>query len=275
MFTFLLGNEIEFGHQEVSAGRVFSLHESVSAAAGCSPGLNMPLVPLSSIEHWPFFSSCLAPITVFHKASSAIIYHLSCSVHTACTSVYRSHDMHRSARRAPPPSQAVQLMQSPKFSEKQAGYLFVSVLLTDSHELMEEVGKVVAADIRSDKQLECCLALHCVANIGGKILAEAVGESLGKLFKSRDTPPFVKKKVSLALLKLMREGSISYMGAPEYVKAMNQALQRTEYGVLTSATSLAIACGLRYGDEYEACVPDAITMLHRLTMKGCDDPEYV
>ena len=91
--------------------------------------------------------------------------------------------------------QAVQLMQSPKFSEKQAGYLFVSVLLTDSHELMEEVGKVVAADIRSDKQLECCLALHCVANIGGTILAKAVGESLGKLFKSRDTPPFVKKKV--------------------------------------------------------------------------------
>jgi hypothetical protein len=82
-------------------------------------------------------------------------------------------------------------------------------------------------------------------------------------------------QVALALLKLMREGSITYMDSPEYVKAMSQALQRTEYGVLTSATSLAVACGLRYTEEYEACVPDAITMLHRLTMKGCDDAEYV
>lgn len=101
-------------------------------------------------------------------------------------------------------------------------YLFVSVLFTDSHELMGKVGEVVAMDIKSDKQLECCLALHCIANIGGKVLAECVGPVLGKLFKSKDTPPFVKKKVALALLKLLREGSVQYLTKPEYVKAMSQ-----------------------------------------------------
>eukprot|EP00038_Savillea_parva_P000704 m.98081 g.98081 ORF g.98081 m.98081 type:complete len:964 (+) comp10245_c0_seq3:69-2960(+) len=170
--------------------------------------------------------------------------------------------------------EAIQLMKSPKFSEKQAGYLFVSVLFTDSHPLMSQVGEIVSVDIKSDKQLDCCLALHCVANIGGKALAEAVGPVLGKLFKSKDTPPFVKKKVALALLKLLREGSVGYLAKPDYVKAMGQVLQRTEYGVLTSTTSLAIALGLRYPEEYEACVPDVVTLLHRLVLKGVDDDQY-
>lgn len=54
-----------------------------------------------------------------------------------------------------------------------------------------------------------------------------------------------------------------------------QVLQRAEYGVLTSATSLAIALGLRYPEEYEPCVPDVVTMLHRLVLKGVDNDEYM
>lgn len=51
-------------------------------------------------------------------------------------------------------AEAVALLSAPKFSEKQIGYLFVSVLMTDSHELIAEVAKAINHDLRSVKELE-------------------------------------------------------------------------------------------------------------------------
>lgn len=140
-------------------------------------------------------------------------------------------------------------------------YLFISVLFTDAHEMMDKVGEIVGQDIKSDKQLDCCLALHCVANIGGKVLAEAVGPVLGKLFKAKETPPFVKKKVALALLKLLREGSVQYLAKPEYVKAMSQvngyfdlALSGDSVSKRWLASGMLVACSCVCSCAFCVCV---------------------
>jgi AP-2 complex subunit alpha len=70
--------------------------------------------------------------------------------------------------------EAVNLLAAQKFSEKQIGYLFVSVVISDSHDMANMISEAVASDLRSTKELHVCLALNCIANMGGKVMAAKV-----------------------------------------------------------------------------------------------------
>merc|ERR1719343_787487 len=63
--------------------------------------------------------------------------------------------------------QAVELCSSPKFSEKTAGYLAISLLLSDNAEIVRLVVNSVKNDMNSQNEHIACLALNTVANIGG------------------------------------------------------------------------------------------------------------
>ena len=76
------------------------------------------------------------------------------------------------------------------------GYLFISVLLSASSELMKLVIQSIKNDITSRNPVHVNLALHCIANIGSREMAEAFGKDIPKLLVSgsvRDNTSFELK----------------------------------------------------------------------------------
>jgi len=64
--------------------------------------------------------------------------------------------------------EAVNLVSATKYSEKQIGYLAVTLVLHEQHELLHLVVNSIRKDLVDHNELNNCLALHAIANVGGK-----------------------------------------------------------------------------------------------------------
>lgn len=100
--------------------------------------------------------------------------------------------------------EAVNLLSSNKYTEKQIGYLFISVLISSSSELIRLIVQSIKNDLQSRNPIHINLALQCIANIGSRDMSEAFGGEIPKLLVSGDTIDFVKQSAALCLLKLFR-----------------------------------------------------------------------
>lgn len=88
--------------------------------------------------------------------------------------------------------EAVNLISSNKFSEKQVGYLAVTLFLHEQHELLHLVVNSIRKDLLSHSELFNCLALHAIANVGGREMGEALSGDVHGLLIS----PYVLPEVS-------------------------------------------------------------------------------
>ena len=100
--------------------------------------------------------------------------------------------------------EAVNLLSSNKYTEKQIGYLFISVLISGNSELIQLIVQSIKNDLASRNPVHVSLALQCIANIGSKDMAEAFGQEIPKLLVSGDTLDVVKQSAALCLLRLFR-----------------------------------------------------------------------
>ena len=80
--------------------------------------------------------------------------------------------------------EAFNLINSIKFSEKQVGYLAVTLLLHENHDLIPLVINSVRKDLTDTNELNNCLALHAIANIGGREMGSALAEDVHHLLIS-------------------------------------------------------------------------------------------
>lgn len=87
--------------------------------------------------------------------------------------------------------EAVNLISSAKYSEKQIGYLAVTLFLHEQHELLHLVVNSIRKDLLDYNELNNCLALHAVANVGGREMGEALATDVHRLLISPyvPTPP--------------------------------------------------------------------------------------
>ncbi|RKP37823.1 Adaptor protein complex AP-2 alpha subunit [Dimargaris cristalligena] len=167
-------------------------------------------------------------------------------------------------------AEAVNLISSNKFSEKQMGYLAVTLLLTENSDLIRLVVNSIRKDLDSQNELFNCLALHAIANIGGREMAETVSGEVQKLLISPISKSFVKKKAALCLLRLFRKHS-DVLPAVEWAERILPILDDPDIGVATSAASLITALAQQYPQQYAMCVPKAIRRLYRAVI----DKEYI
>ena len=77
--------------------------------------------------------------------------------------------------------EAITLLSSSKYSEKQIGYLGVTLFLNQHHDLLHLVVNSIRKDLLDTNELFNCLALHCIANIGGQHLGEALAPEVHHL----------------------------------------------------------------------------------------------
>ncbi|KAI5390729.1 hypothetical protein KIW84_075861 [Lathyrus oleraceus] len=112
--------------------------------------------------------------------------------------------------------EVVSLISSPKYPEKQVGYIETSSLLNENHDFLRLAINTVRNDIIGRNETFQCLALTMVGNIGGREFAESLA-------------PDVQKK------------NPDVVNVDGWADQMAQLLDERDLGVLTSSMSLLVA----------------------------------
>ncbi|KAI1712702.1 AP-2 complex subunit alpha-2 [Ditylenchus destructor] len=166
--------------------------------------------------------------------------------------------------------EAVNLLSSNKYTEKQIGYLFISVLINLNSELIKLIIQSIKNDISSRNPVHVNLALQCISNIGSKDMCEAFAHDLPKLLTSGDTVDFVKQSAALCLLKLFRTSNDVLLPS-EYSVRIVHLLNDSHLGVVTAAASLIEALSKKWPEEYKGCVSLSIARLSRIVTSTYTD----
>uniref|UniRef100_A0A1L8DVR8 AP-2 complex subunit alpha n=1 Tax=Nyssomyia neivai TaxID=330878 RepID=A0A1L8DVR8_9DIPT len=166
--------------------------------------------------------------------------------------------------------EAVNLLSSNKYSEKQIGYLFISVLVNTNSELIKLIIQSIKNDLQSRNPVFVNLALQCIANIGSRDMADAFCNEIPKLLVSGDTMDVVKQSAALCLLRLYRTCPDIIPGG-EWTSRIIHLLNDQHMGVVTAATSLIDALVKRNPEEYKGCVSLAVSRLSRIVTASYTD----
>ncbi|CAN0429297.1 unnamed protein product [Lampetra planeri] len=166
--------------------------------------------------------------------------------------------------------EAVNLLSSNKYTEKQIGYLFISVLVNSNSELIRLINNALKNDLMSRNPVSICLALHCIANVGSREMAEALAAEIPKLLISADTMHGVKQSAALCLLRLIR-GSPELVPQGDWASRVIHLLNDQHMGVATAAASLITALAQKSPDEYRGSVSLAVSRLSRVVTAAYTD----
>lgn len=166
--------------------------------------------------------------------------------------------------------EATNLLSSNKYTEKQIGYLFISVLINNNSDLIKLIIQSIKNDLQSRNPVHVNLALQCISNIGSKDMAEAFAQDLPKLLVSGDTIDFVKQSAALCLLKLFRTCP-DVIPPTDFATRIVHLLNDQHLGVVTSAASLIEALSKKWPEDYKGCISLAISRLSRIVTSGYTD----
>lgn len=168
--------------------------------------------------------------------------------------------------------EAVNLVSATKYSEKQIGYLAVTLFLHEEHELLHLVVNSIRKDLMDQNELNNCLALHAIANVGGKEMGEALSLDVHRLLISPTSKPFVKKKAALTLLRLYRKapGIIQV----EWAERMISIMDDQDMGVALSVTSLIMTLAQDSPEQYKASYVKAAQRLKKVIIDNDCPADY-
>eukprot|EP00118_Oscarella_pearsei_P024968 m.307223 g.307223 ORF g.307223 m.307223 type:complete len:956 (+) comp42034_c0_seq1:137-3004(+) len=166
--------------------------------------------------------------------------------------------------------EAVNLLSSNKYTEKQIGYLFISVLVSAHSDLMKLIIQSIKHDLASKNAIYINLALTCVADMANPEMGEALAQDIPKFVVAGDVTDGVKQNAILCMLKLFRTvPHIVPMG--EWASRVMQLLTDKHLGVVTSACSLIHVLSTRSPEDSKACVQLAINRLSRIVTTTFND----
>uniref|UniRef100_A0A671YFL4 AP-2 complex subunit alpha n=1 Tax=Sparus aurata TaxID=8175 RepID=A0A671YFL4_SPAAU len=168
--------------------------------------------------------------------------------------------------------EAVNLLSSNKYTEKQIGYLFISVLVNSNSELIRLINNAIKNDLSSRNPTFMCLALHCIANVGSREMAEAFARCKMKKQTNTiiDTMDSVKQSAALCLLRLYKTSpDLVLMG--EWTSRVVHLLNDQHMGVVTAAISLITCLSQKNPDEFKTCVSLAVSRLSRIVSSASTD----
>jgi len=170
--------------------------------------------------------------------------------------------------------QCVDLIRSDSYSEKNVGYVGVSLLLIEHTDMLRMCINTIRIDLKSRNEIFQCLALTCVANVGGPEFAESLVPDVQALLISGTSRNFVRKKSALCLLRLLRQypdNCPSAQVAPQIIKLA----EHRNVGVVTSVLSLLTGLATYDNESYAGIVAVAIRLLHQFVINRECSKEYI
>ncbi|XP_038126770.1 AP-2 complex subunit alpha-2 isoform X2 [Cyprinodon tularosa] len=170
--------------------------------------------------------------------------------------------------------EAVNLLSSNKYTEKQIGYLFISVLVNSNSDLIRLINNAIKNDLASRNPTFMNLALHCIANVGSREMAEAFASEIPRILVAGDTMDSVKQSAALCLLRLNRT-SPDLVPMGEWAARVVHLLNDQHLGVVTAATSLITTLAQKSPDDFKTSVCLAVARLSRIvTSASLDLQDY-
>eukprot|EP00549_Striatella_unipunctata_P000558 CAMPEP_0118681924 /NCGR_PEP_ID=MMETSP0800-20121206/5207_1 /TAXON_ID=210618 ORGANISM="Striatella unipunctata, Strain CCMP2910" /NCGR_SAMPLE_ID=MMETSP0800 /ASSEMBLY_ACC=CAM_ASM_000638 /LENGTH=996 /DNA_ID=CAMNT_0006578271 /DNA_START=40 /DNA_END=3030 /DNA_ORIENTATION=- len=180
------------------------------------------------------------------------------------------------------------LVRSNKFSEKQVGYVALSLLLRGGDSLISTVVNIIRADLTASSggaggkptnsavmtDAAQSLALCSIANISGLELIQSLHVEVQQILVSKVFSANVRKKAALCLLRLVRT-SPNLVAGREFAPHIAQLLQDRHLGVLTSTMSLLNGLASQHTEEYESLIPYVVHILGMLVLKKACAREYL
>ncbi|PBP19428.1 ap-2 complex subunit alpha, partial [Diplocarpon rosae] len=169
--------------------------------------------------------------------------------------------------------EAVNLISANKYSEKQIGYLAMTLFLHEQHELLHLVVNSIRKDLTDHNELYNCLALHAIANVGSREMGEALSGEVHRLLISPASKSFVKKKAALTLLRLYRKHPDIVQ--PQWAERIISLMDDADMGVALSVTSLIMALAQDQPDQYKGSYVKAASRLKRILVDGEYATDYL
>lgn len=169
--------------------------------------------------------------------------------------------------------EAVNLISANKYSEKQIGYLAMTLFLHEKHELLHLVVNSIRKDLLDHNELFNCLALHAIANVGGREMGEALSGEVHRLLIAPTSKAFVKKKAALTLLRLYRKHPDIVQ--PQWAERIISLMDDVDLGVALSVTSLVMALAQDNLDQYKGAYAKAAARLKRILIDGDFSSDYL
>ncbi|KAL1836881.1 hypothetical protein VTJ49DRAFT_4537 [Mycothermus thermophilus] len=169
--------------------------------------------------------------------------------------------------------EAVKLISATKYSEKQIGYLAMTLFLHEKHELLHLVFNSIRKDLLDHNELFNCLALHAIANVGGREMGEVLSGDVHSLLISPTSKSFVKKKAALTLLRLYRKHPAIVQ--PQWAERIISLMDEPDLGVALSVTSLVMALAQDDLEAYKGAYVKAASRLKRIVIDGEFTPDYL
>uniref|UniRef100_A0A672Y793 AP-2 complex subunit alpha n=1 Tax=Sphaeramia orbicularis TaxID=375764 RepID=A0A672Y793_9TELE len=166
--------------------------------------------------------------------------------------------------------EAVNLLSSNKYTEKQIGYLFISVLVNSNSDLIRLINNAIKNDLNSRNPTFMNLALHCIANVGSREMAEAFASEIPRILVAGDTMDSVKQSAALCLLRLNRT-SPDLVPMGEWTARVVHLLNDQHLGVVTAATSLITTLAQKSPDDFKTSISLAVARLSRIVTSACID----
>ncbi|KAG9257431.1 adaptin N terminal region-domain-containing protein [Emericellopsis atlantica] len=169
--------------------------------------------------------------------------------------------------------EAVNLISANKYSEKQIGYLAMTLFLHEQHELLHLVVNSIRKDLLDQNELYNCLALHAIANVGSREMGEALSNEVHRLLISPTSKSFVKKKSALTLLRLYRKHPD--IVSPQWAERLIHLMDDVDLGVALSVTSLVMTLAQDNLEQYKGAYAKAATRLKRIIIDGEYTTDYL
>lgn len=169
--------------------------------------------------------------------------------------------------------EAMNLISANKYSEKQIGYLAMTLFLHEEHELLHLVVNSIRKDLLDHNELFNCLALHAIANVGGREMGEALSGEVHRLLISPTSKSFVKKKAALTLLRLYRKHPDIVQ--PQWAERIIALMDDQDMGVALSVTSLVMALAQDQPEQYKLAYAKAASRLKRILVDGEYAADYL
>ncbi|KAH6900131.1 adaptin N terminal region-domain-containing protein [Thelonectria olida] len=169
--------------------------------------------------------------------------------------------------------EAVNLISANKYSEKQIGYLAMTLFLHEKHELLHLVVNSIRKDLLDHNELFNCLALHAIANVGSREMGEALSGEVHRLLISPTSKSFVKKKAALTLLRLYRKHPD--IVSPQWAERIIHLMDDSDLGVALSVTSLVMTLAQDNLEQYKGAYAKAAARLKRILIDGEYTTDYL
>ncbi|KAJ2311868.1 hypothetical protein H4S02_001534 [Coemansia sp. RSA 2611] len=169
--------------------------------------------------------------------------------------------------------EAVDLAGSAAFSEKQIGYLAVSLLLPEDSGFMRAVVAALRRDLRDAAEPSVCLALAAVSNLATREMAEQLTDDILAQLLAPAASAFVRKKAALCLLRLVRRHADAAR-ARSWAARIVPYMGHRDLGVTLAVASLVTALAQQFPDEMRRAPAFAVRRLKSLVLDGESVGDY-